>query len=68
MLNFFPEIVYLILQSVMGKPQDDSDNPHSDASKLLEAALQQMDGIISGISFIICYDDRDILLPLQNYL
>lgn len=35
----------------MGKAQDEApvlDSPHSEASKLLEAALQQMDGIISG--------------------
>ncbi|RZF38546.1 hypothetical protein LSTR_LSTR006141 [Laodelphax striatellus] len=35
----------------MGKAQDQTaelDSPHTEASKLLEAALQQMDGIISG--------------------
>uniref|UniRef100_A0A1B6DJ40 SAM domain-containing protein n=1 Tax=Clastoptera arizonana TaxID=38151 RepID=A0A1B6DJ40_9HEMI len=36
----------------MGKAQKSVpviDSPHSEASKLLEAALQQMDGIISGV-------------------
>ncbi|BES99080.1 SAM domain (Sterile alpha motif) [Nesidiocoris tenuis] len=36
----------------MGKVQDDVasiDNPQADASTLLAAALQQMDGIISGV-------------------
>lgn len=35
----------------MGKGQETApvlDSPHLEASKLLEAALQQMDGIISG--------------------
>lgn len=42
------------LAIIMGKAQEASpiiDSPHSEASKLLEAALQQMDGIISGWSF-----------------
>ena len=30
---------------------NDGENPHSEASKLLEAALQQMDGIIQGARF-----------------
>lgn len=56
-------LIFLILYSLfylfllcfifirMGKSQDQTpelDSPHTEASKLLEAALQQMDGIISG--------------------
>ena len=52
----FKIVILVILKVVLGKTQDGAgvvDNPHSDASRLLEAALQEMDGIISGMCFFL---------------
>uniref|UniRef100_A0A146LJL7 Liprin-beta-1 n=1 Tax=Lygus hesperus TaxID=30085 RepID=A0A146LJL7_LYGHE len=52
LLETVPVQIALETQGIMGKVQDEVpliDSPQTDASTLLAAALQQMDGIISGV-------------------